>query len=343
MSAPSPSVDADGAAAGAGVRARKAVIPSAECELVMDTLTAAFRSTLSLPVSASAASSEVTYPINEKSGVAKASRDFDHKEKATIALAYPGEINAEQMQAIEDATNLLLKRQEAGSILPFKFIKPKRTKAKDGYELTFVIGATAKTLEAKTAAEKEKINSKKVGAGVVAAAAGDAPVVAAASAAASSSAAAASSSSAAAAAPAVAVASTDYVRQTTHEVFHELALASFAKLQLIQSSSTSNASAIEVAALLKPDQLAALLTKDQLKSKPAPADVLGFLGIERIISMLSLQQLESTLTPAQQAFFAKDMLPSLESYMIMFANEAYTRGFTAAKKGNGGINIAQLL
>jgi hypothetical protein len=37
------------------------------------------------------------------------------------------------------------------------------------------------------------------------------------------------------------------------------------------------------------------------------------------------------------------LLPSLQTYMVMFANEAYTRGFVAANKGNGNIDLAELL
>jgi len=53
--------------------------------------------------------------------------------------------------------------------------------------------------------------------------------------------------------------------------------------------------------------------------------------------------LPPTLSPTQLSSLSSSILPSLESYLIMFANEAYTRGFTAAKKGNGGVDLARLL
>lgn len=51
----------------------------------------------------------------------------------------------------------------------------------------------------------------------------------------------------------------------------------------------------------------------------------------------------ASLTPSELSALRSTLLPSLESYLVMFANQAYTRGFTAQKTGKGTTDLAQLL
>jgi alanyl-tRNA synthetase len=50
-----------------------------------------------------------------------------------------------------------------------------------------------------------------------------------------------------------------------------------------------------------------------------------------------------SLTPSELSTLRTSLLPQLETYLVMFANQAYTRGFTAHKRGAGNIDLARLL
>lgn len=51
----------------------------------------------------------------------------------------------------------------------------------------------------------------------------------------------------------------------------------------------------------------------------------------------------SALTPAELASLKVHLLPQLETYLVMLANQAYTRGFTAKEKSTQTIDLARLL
>lgn len=259
-----------------------------------------------------------------------------------------------------------------------RIIKPKKSKKTDMFEFEFVVGATAKTLDKKRRDDLAAVNSKKTSASVekaaaakAASAASPSPVAAASPTAASSAAASSSNGAAAGAAatpatPATAASSSssgDYVVETTQAVYRELALPSFARALLLgqvgaaaaASESGVNPAAVSAdalaaaAALLTPDQQSGLLSRAQLKElkdlapECRPARVAELAGAERLVAALTPAQLESSLPAAARAALRADLLPALESYMIMFANQAYTRGFQAAKRGNGNIDLATLL
>jgi hypothetical protein len=258
--------------------------------------------------------------------------------------------------------------ESVGALDSLRIIKPKKSKKADMFEFEFVVGATAKTLDKKRRDDLAAVNSKKTAASVekaakAKAAASPSPVAAAspdAAAAASPSAASASSSSSngpASAAPAAASSSSgDYVVETTQSVFHDLALPAFARSLLLGQMGAAAAPAAATddalaaaASLLTPEQQSGLLTRAQLKElKDLPPEsrssrLVSLVGASRLISALTPAQLESTLPAPARAALLTDLLPSLESYMVMFANQAYTRGFQAAKKGSGNIDLATLL
>jgi len=247
-----------------------------------------------------------------------------------------------------------------------RVIKPKKSKKADMFEFEFVVGATARTLDKKRRDDQAAVNSKKTSASVEKAAAAKA-------AASPSPVAAASPDAAAKPAPASATSSSsgDYLVETTQSVYRELALPSFARALLLgqvgaaaassaaagpaSASAVNPAAAADIdalagaAALLTADQQSGLLSRAQLKElkELAPesraARIAELVGAERLVAALTPAQLESTLPAAARAALRADLLPALESYMIMFANQAYTRGFQAAKRGNGNIDLAALL
>lgn len=256
-----------------------------------------------------------------------------------------------------------------------RVIKPKKSKKADMFEFEFVVGATARTLDKKRRDDQAAVNSKKTAASVEKAAAAKAaaspsPVAAASPDAAAKPAPASAASSSSNGAAAASSSSGDYLVETTQSVYRELALPSFARALLLgqvgaaasaaaagpaSESAVNPAAAADIdalagaAALLTVDQQSGLLSRAQLKElkdlapESRPARIADLIGAERLVAALTPAQLESTLPAAARAALRADLLPALESYMIMFANQAYTRGFQAAKRGNGNIDLAALL
>ena len=255
-----------------------------------------------------------------------------------------------------------------------RVIKPKKSKKADMFEFEFVVGATARTLDKKRRDDQAAVNSKKTAASVEKAAAAKAaaspsPVAAASPDAAAKPAPAASAASSSNGATAASSSSGDYLVETTQSVYRELALPSFARALLLgqvgaaasaaagpaSESAVNPAAAVDLdalagaAALLTADQQSGLLSRAQLKElkdlapESRPARIAELIGADRLVAALTPAQLESTLPAAARAALRADLLPALESYMIMFANQAYTRGFQAAKRGNGNIDLAALL
>jgi hypothetical protein len=235
-------------------------------------------------------------------------------------------------------------------------------------------GAEAAAAAVAGAAASVVSGVKAVAAGVAAAvSAGAAAGVAAASASAASS----SSPAAASSAPAAmsphslpAAASSDYVVSTTQSVYNEMVLPALAKVLLLQGVSEIGAAppsaALQAAAaqlskeqkivllggkegvkeLLASQRIAlgrADLTADLLLSSLDGAALASRVGAAKLVSALTPAQLLASLPHDARALLDAQLLPPLSEELIMFANQAYTKGRVAALRGKGNVPLSDLL
>ena len=335
MSAPASSASAAAAKPAKGPRPPKAEVVVPETPATAAGISA-IRAGLSTILPGS--SQDLIYkpkPTYVKDGVeiqppTKLARSYETPEKACICLASP-ELTEAQLTAIESTANQSLPAE----FRPLKLVKPCRAKGaeQEGYEFTFVVGETAKKLEAKTAKEKMAVESKKVGGGSTgaAAAAGEGAQGAAAASAVSPVAASASASASSPSPSLVASA-----RPSSSQELYDLALVSFARLQL---STLPLEQMLQRVSPMLPEKYMVDLRK-RLDTTPQ----FQALEVSRVLNDLSHADLLASLPEETRAFLRRDLFDaSFDSTVRMIENESYTRGAEAARRGDGGINIAKLL
>lgn len=256
------------------------------------------------------------------------STDFSHATKAELTVSYEGDtLTQENFNQIDAKCNELIQAnlpvaelpnlpatdlescqgprfETTGPLRIFKLVKMRIRKNSKGYEFSFVVHQSADEMIAKNAAAVAATNSKKPQAVQQAAVA---------SASASTNGEKSKSGKGKASTPSVAPAtkaSSDYVVDTTQSIFNELIIPAFANLQLTSSNGSTDPSTNTAAS-------------SSSSSSPSAST--------------------NELTPAQLAELKLKLLPQLESYLVMFANQAYTRGYTAKQAGNGNVDLARLL
>jgi len=162
--------------------------------------------------------------------------------------------------------------------------------------------------------------------------------------------------------------SSDYVVSTTQFVYRDLVLTSMARVLLLQGAGDGappSAALQQAASAMTVEQRKELLggkegikelmaqraaqglpqlTADALLESFDGATLLSHAGsAARLVSLLSEAQLLSSLPADARALLDAQLLPPLEQELIMFANQAYTKGGAAVKKGKGTVPLAELL